>query len=213
MLNIDQIISQTKHLKQVSLPGKKIHHSIMDSAVREAIFKNVNYSGAPQPAAVLALLYPNADKEAHMVFILRKTYKGHHSGQISFPGGKFEVTDKSLQQTALREAYEEIGIETENVQIIRKLTPVFIPVSNFNVTPFLAVCQQPVSFIKDKTEVEKILEIPLQKILLAPLIDIEHDYFGTTYRLKSFDIDGLRIWGATAMILAEIRALLLSVLT
>jgi len=212
MLYIDQILAHINRLKVVSLPGKKFHNIIMDNAVREDIFKHVHYPDPPHPASVLVMLYPNIEQEVHVVFILRKTYKGHHSGQISFPGGKYEKTDSSLQYTALREAHEEVGIKIPDVQVIRELTPVFIPVSNFKVTPFLAVCQQPVSFVKDKTEVEKILEIPLQKILSAPLIDIEHEYFGTTYRLKSFDIDGLRIWGATAMILSEVRALLSIVL-
>jgi len=208
-ITIQHIISHVNRLQQAPLPGRKEHDKIMDWSVRKAIFREARFDIPPQPAAVLVLIYPGPDEQARIVLILRKIYKGHHSGQISFPGGKYEKTDTSLQYTALREAHEEIGVNIKKINVIKRLTDVFIPLSNFMVTPFLAVSSHHFVFKKDETEVEQILEISLNQVLRNPLTNIEREYFGKTYRLKSFDINGLKIWGATAMIMAEVRALFL----
>ncbi len=203
----DDLTVLLSNIQSTKLSGLSVHDQIMNSHVRKHIFKEVKHSHKPQQAAVLALLYPDIERQVHMVFILRKSYNGHHSGQISFPGGKIEKKDKNLQQTALRETHEEIGVSPDKITIVKQLTPVFIPVSNYHVTPFLAVTLQTPVFIPDTHEVEQIIEVDFEQILNNPLTDIQKDYFGKTYNLKSFDINGLKIWGATAMILAEVRQL------
>ncbi len=204
------LIQQTEHL---DLPGAKAHSLMMPLEVRQQIFKDVAHMEPPRKSAVLALLYPDKQNMARMVFILRKTYNGHHSGQIAFPGGKQEAFDTDLKQTALRETREEIGIASENIQIKRALSPVFIPISNYQVQPYLAITRQTPEFVMDPVEVAKILELPFAPILRHPLINIRHNYFGKTYDLKAFEVENVKIWGATAMILSEIVMLLNRVIT
>jgi len=195
------ILNQKKHNK---LPASAAHNLVMDTTVRQQIFKRVKYRTLPKQAAVLALIYPNAQQQAQMVFILRKTYKGHHSGQISFPGGKREVFDADLKATALRETQEEVGLSSELIVIKQQLSPIFIPISNFEVQPFLGICDQIPDFKLDPVEVESILEFPFAQILHNPLVSINHTYFGQSYALKAFQVNQYKIWGATAMILSEI---------
>src|SRR5690606_34915901 len=114
--------------------------------------------------AVLALLYPK-NGELYTVLILRNIYEGTHSGQVSFPGGKREVEDKSLWHTALREANEEVGIMVENVKLIGELTKVYIPPSRFLVTPFLAYTHEAPDFKRDRIEVQRIIETPVSIFL------------------------------------------------
>ena len=90
-------------------------------------------------AGVMALFYPKHWNVTHLLLILRKTYTGVHSNQIAFPGGKLELTDADLQETALRETHEEVGVPTERVTIIKSLSKVYIPPSNFEVQPFVGL--------------------------------------------------------------------------
>ena len=207
-MNFDRFLHLISQTGDKELPGHKAHRMIMPLEVRKQIFKDVGHQAPARNAAVLALIYPDDSQQAKMVFILRKTYEGHHSGQISFPGGKQETFDPDLQATALRETKEEIGIPEEQISIIKTLSPVFIPISNFKVQPFLAVCTEKLDFKRDPVEVEKILTLDFESILYNPLIEIKHTYFDKTYPLKAFEVNQVKIWGATAMILSEIIALL-----
>jgi 8-oxo-dGTP pyrophosphatase MutT (NUDIX family) len=203
----DHLMHIIPRLKDASLPGQKAHQLIMDLAVRNQIFQNTKFNEPPKPSAVLALIYPGQSNNAEMIFILRKTYNGHHSGQISFPGGKMEPEDNSLMHTALRETNEEIGIKINEIDVVKQLTPLYIPVSNYYVTPFLAMMKTVPEFRIDPLEVESVFSIPLKDIINNPLIDYKKEYFGKMYKLKAFQFEKLRIWGATAMILSEIVAL------
>jgi 8-oxo-dGTP pyrophosphatase MutT (NUDIX family) len=207
-----EIFTLFNQLQKTSLPGVLAHDKVLDTKVRDYIFKDAKYAEPPRKSAVLALVYPDEQGEAKMVFILRKSYNGHHSGQIAFPGGKLEKEDKSLYDTALREANEEVNINPQQVQLIKELTKVFIPVSNYMVQAFLAYSTQIPNFIKDPSEVAGILHFSLNKILNNPLQPIQKEYFGKTYQLHAFKIDEYLIWGATAMILSEIKELFIDVL-
>jgi 8-oxo-dGTP pyrophosphatase MutT (NUDIX family) len=156
-------------------------------------------------SAVLALFYP-ADDKISMVFIKRAEYQGVHSGQISFPGGGWEKGDKDLVDTALREAEEEIGVYREAVTAIGKLTDLFIPPSNFLVTPIVGYIAERPEFIPDSDEVESILEISLDDLLDdSNILEKEITIFpDVPLKVPSFYIDGHVIWGATAMILSEL---------
>ncbi len=190
------------------LQGTKAHDLVLNTKVRDVIFKDKTAKEEPKESAVLALIYPDKKGDAMMVFILRKSYDGHHSGQIAFPGGKIENVDKSLYDTALREANEEVNVTIDDVRHIKDLTSVFIPVSNYMVYPFLAYTNKMPYFIKDPTEVDDILQFPVSQIINNALVPIQKEYFGKSYTLNAFKIDDYLIWGATAMILAEIRELL-----
>ncbi len=204
MMDFNFVVSQLKELKNKPLAGASAHNRVMDLNVRRQIFEDVNHKHSAKQAAVLALIYPDEHQRARMVFILRKTYNGAHSGQIAFPGGKMEKIDTSLQETALRETQEEIGIEPDIIQIQRALSPIFIPISNYKVQPFLGLALQTLTFKPDPVEVDRIFEMRFKDILKSNLTPLQHSYFGKNYTLHAFDVKNIKIWGATAMILSEI---------
>ncbi|HDZ40974.1 MAG TPA: CoA pyrophosphatase [Bacteroidetes bacterium] len=159
-------------------------------------------------AAVLILLYPLND-EIHTLFIQRPVYRGVHSGQISFPGGRMEKEDPNLTDTAIREACEEVGLCNNDLDILGTLTPLFIPVSNTEVSPVLAFCSTRPVFRPDKKEVVSLIEARLTDfykpgiVKQKPMVvrDEELD-------IKYYDYKGSIIWGATAMILYELLVII-----
>jgi len=160
-------------------------------------------NAAKQPAAVLILLFPKGDR-LHTVFIMRNEYPGHHSGQISFPGGKQDPEDGDLVKTALRESAEEVGIRPEDVEILGSLNSLYIPVSNFDVLPVVGFMNYDPSFTIDRSEVQYLIEVPLEELTRSDKIRFEvHEYNGERYRMPYFEVEGVKIWGATAIILCE----------
>jgi len=206
-MQFDELLYKINRMTDKELPGAKAHNEVMNLQIRRQIFKDVNHNMPPRESAVLALLYPDMNNKTRLAFILRKTYDGHHAGQIAFPGGKKEVFDTDLIQTALRETHEEIGVPSNQIEIKRSLSLVFIPISNYNVQPFLGICHETPSFKPDPVEVADILELPFAPLVNNDLITVKHSYFGKTYDLKAFKVNNYKIWGATAMILSEISML------
>ena len=150
----------------------------------------------------------------HVILIKRSDYIGFHSGEISFPGGKLDNQDKNLRHTALREFYEELGVKLILKRNLTKFTPLYIPPSNFMVTPFLALGKAPQRFVPDKTEVEALVEVPLDEYLNDG--NLIQQKLSTSYAqnidVPAFKLKGYVVWGATAMMLSEIRELLRQVL-
>ena len=142
-----------------------------------------------------------------MVFIKRNEYDGHHSAQVSFPGGAWENGDSTLQQTAIRETREELGI-SGGLEILGSLTDLHIPVSNFLVTPFVGWMDETPLFKPDPTEVQYVIEDPLQSLLSSSNMEMEllvrHDL---AIQAPCYIIGKEKIWGATAMMLSEILEL------
>ena len=163
----------------------------------------------PRRAAVLALFYPNNKNETVFLLTQRASYKGTHSAQISFPGGKIEKSDKNLEHTAKREAFEEVGVTESSVSVIRELTDVYIPPSNFLATPFLGFVKKKPDFIKNH-EVNEIIEVFLSDLLedtnLA-WVNMSTPYMKNV-EVPCFKLNGYVVWGATAMMLSEIKELL-----
>jgi 8-oxo-dGTP pyrophosphatase MutT (NUDIX family) len=166
-------------------------------------------------AAVLVLVAPDAQGEARVVLIERTSYDGHHSGEISFPGGAAEAGDTSLIETALREATEEIGLRPDDIglRVIGELEPFWIPVSNFRVTPVLAVADALQPWTPDPREVKRVVEARLAAFLPdAQITLLERDVrewrirYGA-YSLPEIADDGPAVWGATARILGQLGAL------
>lgn len=163
--------------------------------------------GAPPPrlGGVLVLLYC-VDDQPHLVLIKRPTYEGVHSGQVALPGGAHEPPE-TLEATALREAHEEIGVRPEEVEIIGRLTPLFVVPSNFEVHPFVGRYtgpERPV-FVPDAREVAAVVEAPL-RMLLDPATRVEESMElrgGLRMRVPCFRVGAFSIWGATAMMLSE----------
>ena len=156
-------------------------------------------------AGVLALFYPT-DGHICLVFIIRAEYPGVHSGQISFPGGRMEDGDTDMVATALREAEEEIGVERDSVIPIGNLTDLYIPPSNFLVTPVVGYTLERPDFKPDPDEVDRILEVSLDHLLNEGTRQEQEIMIFPAIKLKvpCFYVDGNMIWGATAMVLSEL---------
>lgn len=165
-------------------------------------------------ASVLLLLYPHhqpdqLELELHVVLTRRPDYPGTHGGQISLPGGRREG-DETLQITALREAYEEIGLDPAAVKVLGQLSPLYTPPSNFYIYPFIAYSPVRPAFQPDVKEVAELIEAPLH-LLFDPSIQREEIWHFPNYgerRVPFFDVFGHCVWGATAMILSEFLTLL-----
>jgi len=199
-------------IKKSSLPGIDSQFKLAPS-IRKKLGKDININERnPNIAAVLSLLFPDAMGEMQMVFMLRKTYKGVHSNQIGFPGGKVEVDDNNLEATALRETYEEIGVSSTEITVLKELTDVYIPPSNFLVKPFLGVLKRRPEYILEEKEVERLIEIPLKSILSDKYIasQVITTSYANEIEVPIFKFNEEVIWGATAMMLSEIKDLILS---
>jgi 8-oxo-dGTP pyrophosphatase MutT (NUDIX family) len=162
----------------------------------------------------MALFYPTLQQKTNLLLILRKTYKGVHSNQVGFPGGKLEKGDDGLLTTALRETHEEVGVSPNDVTVIKKTSEIFIPPSNFIVQPFIGLYKSPKPFIKQDDEVEMILEVSIMDFLDEN--NIISEKLTTSYALDievpAFKLNGYIVWGATAMMLNEIKELVKQVL-
>ena len=158
-------------------------------------------------AAALVLLYP-IGRQAHLVLTRRTGTLGQHAGQVSLPGGAVDG-DETVESAAMREAWEEIGLETADLRIIGRLSAVYIPVSNFALHPVVAVSDQRPTLVPAAAEVAHILEIPIDE-----LRDPERLRLGQRWRgdevitVPYFELCGERVWGATAMVLGELLHLL-----
>lgn len=162
-------------------------------------------------AAVLALLFADEAGLARIVLTERLSYDGHHSGEVSLPGGKAEPDDDGPAATALREAAEEVGLDATaaGVTIVGTLDEVFIPVSDFRITPVVAVAARPPLLTPNPAEVARILEPPVSAFLPdAPVEMVERVIRDWPLRYGGYRIDGLHVWGATARILGQLGAVL-----
>lgn len=166
-------------------------------------------SKAPKKAAVLVLFYPNKHNQTTVLLTKRAHYKGTHSAQISFPGGKFDLIDQTLKKTALRETFEEVGVQEQNVTVFKEMTTVYIPPSNFIVTPYLSYTNLQPNFIKN-FEVAEIIEVLLTDILNEKNISTEilSTSYATNLTVPCFKLNNYIVWGATAMMLSEIKELI-----
>jgi len=202
---VDALISKIQHGLTQPLPGWSAH-SKMINYIRPKVSEIEKIDPQARQGAVLALIYPK-NEIPHIALMLRNTYKGAHSGQVSFPGGKREETDRDLIHTALREAHEEMNILSEDVEIIGALSKVYIPPSRFLVSPFVAYAKKRPDFKPDPVEVAEIIEAPLELILEESTIKQKPIFVQVTNSeldVKYFDIFGHTVWGATAMMLKEL---------
>lgn len=168
-------------------------------------------SPTARPAAVLVLVYPDEAGEARLVLTERLTYDGHHSGEVSFPGGKAEPGDADAAATALREAREEIDLDPAVVDHvgIGFLDKVFIPVSDFRITPVISAAERAPILAPNPAEVARILTPPVEAFLPGASVEIvERTIRDWPLRYGGYRIDGLHVWGATARILGQLGAIL-----
>jgi 8-oxo-dGTP pyrophosphatase MutT (NUDIX family) len=162
-----------------------------------------------RPAAVLVLIYPDMDGWARLVLTERADRGGHHSGEVSFPGGRAEAHDADITATALREAAEEVGLDQAQavVRVLGTLSVQWVPVSNFAVTPVVAVAERRPVLTPQVSEVAAILEPPVSAFLPnGPLVRVRRDIRGWDLEYSAYPIDGLNVWGMTARVLGGLGA-------
>ena len=165
----------------------------------------------PKIAAVQILLYTKQES-IYFPLMKRTEYNGPHSGQISLPGGKQEEFDLNLEETAKRETEEELGINRKSMNSLFSLSDLFIPPSNFMVTPYLSYINESPIFSPDDNEVHEILEVPLSDLMDNKLVKSKKIKHSSSIIVDTpyFELQNQIVWGATAMILSEFKQLLLN---
>ncbi|MFN3997262.1 NUDIX hydrolase [Algoriphagus sp.] len=209
-MNFEHVIRRLELALKAPLPGKPAQMNMSPMPVDMRRFDRVLPENH-RKSGVLILFYPDRDS-TFFPLIKRPEYAGYHSGQVALPGGKMEINDENIIQTALREAEEEVGIDRTQVKILGNLSDLYIPTSNFLVSPVVGFLEERPEFLAEEKEVSRIIqaelpnlfkpEIRKQKILrLSQNLSLDTPYFA---------IDGEVVWGATAMILNELIQVFLS---
>jgi 8-oxo-dGTP pyrophosphatase MutT (NUDIX family) len=212
-MHFDEFLHYAPKIQIVELPATTAHAKMAPSN-RLDLLKATDFSKInPRKAAVMMLFYPK-NFQTHLALILRTSYNGVHSSQIAFPGGKVEEADIDLSTTALRETHEEIGIHPKHIHVIRPFTQVYIPPSNFMVYPFLGYSTVELDFTLQEEEVAGIVELPLAKFMDESIV--KNKMMKTSYA-NSFEVPGFQVnehfvWGATAMMMSELKETLKMVL-
>ena len=175
---------------------------------RKIDYGTFNMDGAKK-SAVLILFYLKGN-DPHIVLIQRPVYEGAHSGQIAFPGGKVEEEDRDIVATALREANEEVGVVIKDVEVIGRLTDMYIPVSNFLVTPVVGFVDYLPHFIPDTREVAEIFNLKIEELTNVEELETTKVKLANKLAVKApcFNFNGKIVWGATAVMLNELRWIL-----
>ena len=210
-MDFNTFLESSVKLKNKELLGESAHAKMSPPYRIKLAEQMAKKRKSAKHAGVMALFYPKGEHhETYIVLILRKTYKGVHSAQVGFPGGKVEDEDASLEQTALRETREEIGVPEADITVLKELSPLYIPPSNFIVHPFIGYVFERPHFKKEEAEVDAIIEISL-KDLLNPK-SVKNTKVPTSYNIEievpAFHLNGHIVWGATAMMLSELKLLL-----
>ncbi len=204
-------ISQLETFLKGTLPGASAH-SKMSPVGRGNTEEHIQTLMSPARISAVMVLLFQVENIWKTVLIKRPDYQGVHSGQIGFPGGKYEEDDKSYQHTALRETEEEIGIPAQDIQLIGALSRIYIPPSNFIVYPFIGWLKDHPIFSIDPKEVESLL-LPDIEILLDESIKDEGSFMaggqsGWQIKAPYYKIEGQKVWGATAAILSEFKEIM-----
>jgi 8-oxo-dGTP pyrophosphatase MutT (NUDIX family) len=203
-----QLTARIRSALQAPLPG-------LEAQLRLAPRPRVGWDPYQVPdglraAAALVLLYP-VDEEPHVLLTVRGALR-HHTGQVSFPGGAVDAGE-TLEEAAVREAVEEVGVVASDIQVLGRLTALHIPVSGFLLHPVVAAADVRPRFMAAPGEVARLLEVPLALLEDEETVRYEQRTFERQNRLVDveipfFDVHGEKVWGATAMVLAEFLALI-----
>lgn len=213
-MNFDIFLKSISKIKHIPLPGHASQMKMSPKYRNELIEKQRELRKYSRKASVMALFYPDHDNTTMLILILRKTYKGVHSAQVGFPGGKLEPEDPSLEYAVLRETFEEVGVPINDIKVIRALTDLYIPPSNFTVYPFFGVTLKTPRFLKQDDEVEDLIEVTLNDFMNDAHVSSQMlmTSLGKEVEVPVFKLNGHTVWGATAMMLSEIKDLLKNVL-
>lgn len=191
----------------IGLPGEAAQFNMAPPGRKQAF---INPDKPPRQAAVLIPVVINPGDNPLILLTLRKIYDGVHSGQVSFPGGKFDEGETDPVEVALREAREEVGIRPEDVTIVGKLSPLFIPPSNMFVYPVVGVLQSDADWEVHPDEVEEIIRMPF-RCFTDECYRSEINFVnvsGEKISAPCYRVDRHPVWGATAMIISEFSEVL-----
>lgn len=195
-------------------PGEMAHQQMM-SYKRALASEAIHFDPPPKISAVMMVLFYNQG-QLHTLFMKRPDNQGVHSGQISFPGGKQEKSDISLQETALRETNEEIGLSKDRIDVIGRLSEIYIPPSHFIVHPFIGFVNEMPLLTPNPEEVDTIISFPLSKLFDESIISKKEIFipkYQTHVEVPVFDLYGYSLWGATAMMIAEFKMMVENFIT
>lgn len=201
-------------VKNLELPGEEHHFKMAPLERLKELKQSAVLQNTAKTAAVMCLFYPNPNNQTHFILILRKTYQGVHSAQVGFPGGKVELYDTNLAHTALRETEEEVGVPQSQMTVLKQLTEVYIPPSNFFVHPFMGMAYETPVFVRQEEEVDALIEVPISEFLSdnSKIIQTLSTSYAKNIEVPAFKLQGHVVWGATAMMLSEVREMLIKVL-
>ncbi len=205
---LQELSRSLKHRLGLPLPGteaqfRMAHVERQLNLLRYKTPENARLSG------VMILLF-ESEGRIKVPLILRPVDSGIHSGQVSLPGGRQEPEDADLRITALRETQEEIGISASDVDVIGKLTHLYIPTSNFLVHPYIGILEKDAHFNAEEKEVVRIISMDLESLMDERTVKEKMMKLSTGQSINTpcFSIEGEMVWGATAMILSELKSLL-----
>lgn len=205
----DEFVRELRTRLAQPLPGEEAQNRMTSRPGRFSTAQFLQQRSDYRNSAVLLLAYPGPQGPC-TALIVRPEYEGVHSGQLALPGGRHEPGDASLIQTALRETQEEIGIDVQLQQVIGALTPLYIPVSNYLVHPFVAALPARPHFIADPKEVSAVLEVPLS-LFVDPSAKARKAISaggGANILAPCYMVQERVLWGATAMMFSELEAIL-----
>lgn len=213
-MNFDTFLKSISKIEYIPLPGLASQVKMSPVYRLELAKQQRKLMEDAREAGVMALFYPDLERDTRLILILRKTYSGVHSAQVGFPGGKLELEDPSIEYAALRETFEEVGVPIEDMTVLKALTSVYIPPSNFIVYPFLGITHKTPQFLKQDDEVEDLIEVTLSDFINDDNVGSQMimTSFGKEVEVPIFKLNGHTVWGATAMILSEIKDLLKKVI-
>ena len=196
---------ELKHKLSKPLPGIRSHLKMAPQHRAEQLASYHEGIKHAKKSAVLMLFYNESD-ESKMIVIRRSNYVGVHAGQIAFPGGRYEDEDINVQTTALREIHEEIGIPEDKIEIVGRLSDIYVPPSNFLISVFVGYLDEKPMYKIEEREVDEVIEVPFGDFFKPGLIK-EKEFFVSSLNASSkapyFDVSNAEIWGASAMVISE----------
>ncbi len=211
----NEFIHNFNNAYQKGLPGEMAQKKMMPEQ-RKGFTEYLLYKENAKKSAVNVIIYQSLSTlgiQLNIALMQRNEYDGHHSGQISFPGGKIEHSDPTPWSAALRETTEELGIPKDVLKVIGPLTELYIPPSNFWVYPYISYSLEPVSFYPSSREVKEIIPLSLKDLLSDQNVS-SFEYFlpnGGSIVFPCFKFNQRIVWGATAIVLNEVKEIILSI--
>ena len=204
-------LSQLAHALKHNLPGERAHLPL--SPLHRPVTSEVIQNLTEYKESAVAVVLFEVETTLQCILIQRTEYTGKHSGQISFPGGKKDNEDADLLATAIRECLEEVGVDISSSEYLGKLTQVYIPVSGFLVEPHVFYYSEVPVFVQQEREVAAVFTISLDELLAEDVISemkVTTENKLVKMNVPCFAIRDKQIWGATALILNELRESLIS---